>query len=199
MIHQTAICESNKVGKGTRIWAFVHILPGAIIGEDCNICDFVFIDNRVVIGNRTTIKSGVQIWDGITIGSDVFIGPNVAFTNDKYPRSGNRNFVRSSTLIGNSVSIGANATILPGLQIGDGAIIGAGAVVTRSVPKGVTVVGNPARELHSQKGLVKDSADRKLEKFEGSDRKGFVPFLYYSAPISLFFIVMLFLTTWIKP
>ena len=145
MIHHAAICESKKVGKGTRIWAFVHILPGATIGEDCNICDFVFIENRVVIGDRTTIKSGVQIWDGITIGSDVFIGPNVTFTNDKYPKSKNKNFELLQTFVGDNVSIGANSTILPGISIGENAVIGAGSVVTRDIKPAKTVVGNPAK------------------------------------------------------
>ena len=125
MIHSAAICESKQIGIGTRIWAFVHILPGAVIGKDCNICDFVFIENQVTIGDRTTIKSGVQIWDGITIGSDVFIGPNVTFTNDKYPQSKNKNFQLLQTFVGDSASIGANSTILPGISIGEYAGVGA--------------------------------------------------------------------------
>lgn len=144
MIHSAAICESKQIGDGTKIWAFVHILPGAVIGSDCNICDFVFIENQVSIGDRTTIKSGVQIWDGITIGSDVFIGPNVTFTNDKYPKSKNKDFDLLPTFVGNGASIGANATILPGISIGANAVIGAGSVVTKNVEPGVTVIGNPA-------------------------------------------------------
>ena len=144
MIHSSAICESNKIGKRTNIWAFVHILPGAEIGDDCNICDFVFIENQVVIGSRTTIKSGVQIWDGVSIGNDVFIGPNVTFTNDKYPVSKNTNFTLLITKIEDGVSIGANSTILPGITIGTNAVIGAGSVVTKNVPAGMTVFGNPA-------------------------------------------------------
>ena len=145
MIHESAICESQKVGEGTRIWAFVHILPGATIGKDCNICDFVFIENQVVIGDRTTIKSGVQIWDGVTIGSDVFIGPNVTFTNDKYPVSNNKDFKILTTIIEDGVSIGANSTILPGVKVGSKAVIGAGSVVTKDVLANTTVFGNPAR------------------------------------------------------
>ena len=147
MIHKAAICESEQIGPGTRIWAFVHILPGAVIGSDCNICDFVFIENLVTIGDRTTIKSGVQIWDGVTIGSDVFIGPNVTFSNDKYPKSKNQNFELLPTFVGNGASIGANATILPGISIGANAVIGAGSVVTKNVEPGVTVIGNPAIPL----------------------------------------------------
>jgi UDP-2-acetamido-3-amino-2,3-dideoxy-glucuronate N-acetyltransferase len=147
MIHSSAICDSKQIGSGTTIWAFVHILAGAVVGEDCNICDFVFIENQVVIGDRTTIKSGVQIWDGITIGSDVFIGPNVTFTNDKHPKSKNKNFELLRTFVGNSVSIGANATILPGISIGENAVIGAGSVVTKNVNAGSTVIGNPASPI----------------------------------------------------
>jgi acetyltransferase-like isoleucine patch superfamily enzyme len=147
MIHSAAICESKQIGVGTRIWAFVHILPGAVIGSDCNICDFVFIENQVTIGDRTTIKSGVQIWDGVTIGSDVFVGPNVTFSNDKYPRSKNKEFELLLTFVGDNASIGANATILPGISIGANAVIGAGSVVTKNVEPGTTVIGNPAVPL----------------------------------------------------
>jgi UDP-2-acetamido-3-amino-2,3-dideoxy-glucuronate N-acetyltransferase len=147
VIHSTAICESKQIGNGTKIWAFVHVLPGAVIGSDCNICDFVFIENQVTIGDRTTIKSGVQIWDGVTIGSDVFIGPNVTFSNDKYPKSKNKEFELLLTFVEDNASIGANATILPGISIGANAVIGAGSVVTKNVQPGTTVVGNPAVPL----------------------------------------------------
>lgn len=144
-IHPQALCESNSVGEGTRVWAFAHILPGAKVGADCNICDGVFIENDVVVGDRVTVKSGVQLWDGVTIEDDVFIGPNATFSNDKFPRSRRPPPEFSRTLVRAGASIGANATILPDLEIGAGAMIGAGAVVTRSVPANAIVVGNPAR------------------------------------------------------
>jgi UDP-2-acetamido-3-amino-2,3-dideoxy-glucuronate N-acetyltransferase len=143
--HEKALCESENIGKGTRVWAFAHILPKAVVGEDCNICDGVFIENDVVVGNRVTIKCGVQLWDGITIEDDVFIGPNVTFTNDKFPRSKvmPESFVK--TILRKGASIGANSTILPGVEIGSSAMIGAGSVVTKSVPPKAIVMGNPAR------------------------------------------------------
>jgi UDP-2-acetamido-3-amino-2,3-dideoxy-glucuronate N-acetyltransferase len=142
--HETAIIESPSVGDGTRIWAFVHILPGAVIGADCNICDHTFIENDVLIGDRVTIKSGVQVWDRVTLEDDVFVGPNASFSNDPFPRSRQRPERFARTLVKRGASIGANATILPGLTIGERAMVGAGAVVTRDVPPTAIVVGNPA-------------------------------------------------------
>jgi NDP-sugar pyrophosphorylase family protein len=86
-MHEKAVCESRNIGSGTRIWAFAHVLPGAVIGRDCNICDHVFIENEVRIGDRVTVKSGVQLWDGISLADEVFVGPNATFTNDLFPRS----------------------------------------------------------------------------------------------------------------
>lgn len=143
--HQMALCESVNIGQGTRIWAFTHILPKAVVGKDCNICDSVFIENDVVVGDRVTIKCGVQLWDGVTVENDVFIGPNVTFVNDKFPRSKVIPECFVKTILRNGASIGANSTILPGLEIGSGAMIGAGSVVTKSVPPKAIVVGNPAR------------------------------------------------------
>ena len=144
-VHPKAICETTSIGAGTRIWAFAHILPGAKIGRDCNICDHTFIENRVVIGDRVTVKCGVQVWDGIRLESDVFVGPNATFTNDRAPRSKAYLPAPLETVVESGASIGANATILPGIRIGEKALVGAGAVVTHSVPANAIVVGNPAQ------------------------------------------------------
>ncbi|AKF53066.1 MULTISPECIES: WxcM-like domain-containing protein [Pseudomonas] len=144
-VHSHALCESENIGKDSRVWAFAHILPGASLGSECNVCDNVFIENDVIIGDRVTLKCGVQVWDGITIEDDVFIGPNATFTNDLFPRSKvyPQSFAR--TIIRKGASLGANCTILPGITIGINAMVGAGAVVTRSVPPNAIVVGNPAK------------------------------------------------------
>src|SRR6478752_5203123 len=144
-VHPQGICESNSVGAGTKIWAFAHVLPGATIGKDCNICDHVFIENDVVIGDRVTVKCGVQLWDGLRVADDVFIGPNVTFSNDKYPKSKQYQPKVEETYIGRGASIGGGASILPGLRIGARAMVGAGAVVTHDVPPRAVVSGNPAR------------------------------------------------------
>jgi len=144
-VHELGCCESAQIGDDTRIWAFAHVLPGARLGKECNVCDHVFIENDVVVGDRVTIKCGVQLWDGLRVEDDVFIGPNATFTNDRFPRSKQYLDAYPQTLVGKGASIGANATILPGLTIGQYAMIGAGAVVTRSVPPYAIVTGNPAR------------------------------------------------------
>lgn len=143
--HPQALVESEQVGRDTRIWAFVHVLPGARIGAECNICDHVFIENEVVVGDRVTVKSGVQLWDGVTLEDDVFVGPNATFTNDPAPRSRKRPATWPRLLVKRGASIGANATLLPGITIGEYSMVGAGAVVTRSVPSHAVVIGNPAR------------------------------------------------------
>lgn len=144
-VHPNGLCESKKIGANTRIWAFSHVLPGAVIGSDCNVCDHVFIENDVIIGNRVTIKCGVQVWDGITLEDDVFIGPNATFTNDIKPRSKQYPEKFLKTLIKKGASLGANCTILPGITIGENAMIGAGSVVTKSVPANAIIVGNPGK------------------------------------------------------
>jgi acetyltransferase-like isoleucine patch superfamily enzyme len=143
-VHPQGLCESQSVGEATRVWAFAHVLPGARIGRDCNICDHVFVENDVVLGDRVTVKCGVQLWDGLRVADDVFIGPNVTFTNDPFPRS-KQHRPPLATTIAQGASIGANATILPGITVGRLSVVGAGAVVTHSVPARAIVTGNPAR------------------------------------------------------
>lgn len=143
--HPQALVESEQIGPGTRVWAFAHVLPGARIGRDCNICDHTFIENDVVVGDRVTVKCGVQLWDGLRVEDDVFIGPNATFTNDPSPRSKEYLDEYPVTVLERGCSIGANATLLPGITVGRKAMVGAGAVVTTSVPPNAVVVGNPAR------------------------------------------------------
>jgi UDP-2-acetamido-3-amino-2,3-dideoxy-glucuronate N-acetyltransferase len=147
--HPQALVETDRIGDGTRIWAFAHVLPGAVIGADCNICDHVFIENDVQVGSRVTIKCGVQLWDGVRLEDDVFVGPNATFTNDPWPRSKVYPQTFPKTLVRKGASIGANATLLPGVTIGEHAMIGAGAVVTRDVPPRVLVAGVPARVVRA--------------------------------------------------
>jgi UDP-2-acetamido-3-amino-2,3-dideoxy-glucuronate N-acetyltransferase len=144
-VHAQGLCEADAVGRGTRIWAFAHVLRGAKIGADCNICDGVFVEGGAVVGDRVTVKCGVQVWNGVELEDDVFVGPNATFTNDRFPRSRQWLEEYPRTIVRSQASIGANATILPGIEIGRGAMVGAGAVVTRSVPPHAVVTGNPAR------------------------------------------------------
>lgn len=147
MIHPTADCQSKNIGQNTRIWQFTIVLPDATIGRDCNICSHCFIENDVVIGDRVTVKCGVQLWDGLRVEDDAFIGPNVTFTNDRFPRSHSSDWECLRTVLRMGASIGANATILPGITIGERAMVGAGSVVTRDVEAGLLVVGNPAKAV----------------------------------------------------
>lgn len=147
MIHPLACVEKGvSIGAGTRVWAYVHILCGAQIGKDCNICDQVFVEGRVVIGDRVTVKCGVHLWDGVVIEDDVFVGPAAVFGNDMFPRSKQYPEKYLTTLLKRGASIGANATIIPGVQIGEWAMIAAGAVVTRDVPAYALMRGSPARQ-----------------------------------------------------
>jgi len=173
--HPQALVETNCIGAQTKIWAFVHILPNAVIGENCNVCDHCFIEGDVRIGDNVTLKCGVYLWDGITLENNVFVGPNVVFTNDLRPRSKNTNYVSQKTLIQQGASLGANATILGGITVGQYAMIGIGAVVTRSVLNHALVYGNPAR----QHGWVDEHGNKlsKVPSQEGrwmSSESGFV-------------------------
>jgi len=156
-IHPTAIVDSHEVGAGTRIWAYAHVLSGAVIGENCNIGNHAYVEAGARIGNNVTLKNQVCVWDGVALDDDVFVGPCVAFTNDLYPRSPRMPHVRERyasksnwlvpTVVEQGATIGANATIVGGLRLGRYCMVAAGAVVTRDVEPFALVVGAPARKL----------------------------------------------------
>jgi UDP-2-acetamido-3-amino-2,3-dideoxy-glucuronate N-acetyltransferase len=158
-IHPLSDVQSSAIGTGTRLWQFVVVLPGAQIGQDCNICSHCLIEDDVVLGDRVTVKSGVQLWDGLRIGNDVFIGPNVSFTNDRFPRSQQKPDKFLVTTLQDGASLGAGAVILPGVVIGSKAMVAAGAVVTRSVPPNAVVVGNPAKIVGYMDAARSDFSD----------------------------------------
>lgn len=148
IVHPAALVESDQVGDGTRVWAFAHILPGAVVGRDCKIGDHVFIEGGATLGDRVTVKNNSLVWYGVTIKDDVFVGPNVVFTNDVRPRrrrpTGPVDWLR--TEVGYGASLGANVTIVAGVTLGSNCMVGAGAVVTRDVPDHGLVYGNPAKQ-----------------------------------------------------
>jgi acetyltransferase-like isoleucine patch superfamily enzyme len=147
-IHEKALCE-GEVGAGTRVWAFAHVMEGARVGEDCNLCDHCFVENGAVVGNRVTVKNGVLLWDKVTIGDEVFLGPNVVFTNDLNPRAAFKKKPADflPTTVGQGATLGANATIVCGVTLGEQCFVGAGSVVVDDVPAHALVVGNPARRI----------------------------------------------------
>lgn len=150
MIHPTALCESSAVGSGTRIWAFAHVMPGAVVGSSCNLCDHTYIDDGAILGDGVTVKNGVSVWEGVTLADEVFVGPNVAFTNDRVPRARPFRTPREryqSTVVRRGAVLGANATILCGVAIGRHALVGAGALVTHDVGDHAVVMGAPARRI----------------------------------------------------
>ncbi len=145
-IHPTAdISPLATIGDGSKVWINVQIREHAKIGMNCIISKDVYIDSSVVIGNGCKIQNSVSVYDGVTLEDDVFIGPNVSFTNDKIPRAFNQDWQIVRTLIKKGASLGANCTILCGIEIGEYAMIGAGAVVTKSVAPYTLVTGNPAK------------------------------------------------------
>ena len=145
MIHRLADCMCENIPESTNIWQFCVVFPKAQIGENCNICSHCLIENEVKIGNNCTVKCGVQLWNGIELEDNVMIGANCTFTNDLYPRAKNKDWKQFSTKICRGASIGAGSTILPGLIIGSHAMIGAGSVVTKNIPKNTIWIGNPAQ------------------------------------------------------
>lgn len=148
-VHPKALVETEQIGEGTRVWAFAHVMNGAVVGRNCNLCDHSFVESNVTIGDEVTIKNGVSIWDGVQLGDHVFVGPNAVFTNDMNPRAEvkkTREEFRPTNIL-EGASIGANATIVCGVTIGRYAFIGAGTVVIRDVPAYAMVVGNPARQI----------------------------------------------------
>jgi UDP-2-acetamido-3-amino-2,3-dideoxy-glucuronate N-acetyltransferase len=147
--HPTAVIDDGcKIGKGTKIWHFSHIMPNCVIGENCNIGQNVVVSPDVILGNNVKVQNNVSIYTGVTCDDDVFLGPSCVFTNVTNPRSAvNRRGQYSKTHVGKGASIGANATIVCGHDIGPYAFIGAGAVVTKNVPAYALVIGNPARQV----------------------------------------------------
>jgi len=172
-VHPTALCESDEVGPRTRVWAFAHVMLGAVIGADCNICDHAFIESGARLGDKVTVKNNALVWDKVTVENEVFVGPNVVFTNDLSPRVG---FKKSPdqflpTLVKRGASIGANATIVCGLTIGELSMVGAGAVVTHDVVPHALVAGNPARRI----GWVCTCGERLGDDLTGVCGRKFAP------------------------
>jgi UDP-2-acetamido-3-amino-2,3-dideoxy-glucuronate N-acetyltransferase len=146
-VHPLGLCESDSVGAGTRVWAWAHVLPGAVVGTDCNICDHAFVEGGVRLGDRVTVKNAVLLFDLVEVGDDVFLGPNVVFTNDLRPRAHIKRGPAAllPTHVRTGVTIGANSTIVCGTTLGAHAFVAAGSVVTRDVPAYAFMAGNPAR------------------------------------------------------
>lgn len=165
-IHELSDVQTKNIGENTMIWQFCVVLEGAKIGNDCNINCNVLIEGNAVIGNNVTIKPGVQVWDGVVLEDDVFIGPNVTFTNDIVPRSKQYPPHFENTIIKKGASIGANATIIAGNTVGEYALVGAGSVLTKSVPPLSVYFGNPAKH----KGYV--TKNGKILSLEFQDENG---------------------------
>lgn len=146
--HPSAVIDEGcKIGKGTRIWHFSHVMSNCVIGENCNLGQNVVVSPDVVLGNNVKVQNNVSIYTGVICEDDVFLGPSMVFTNVTNPRSAvNRRGQYAKTIVGKGASVGANATIVCGHTIGSYAFIGAGAVVTKDVPAYALVVGNPARQ-----------------------------------------------------
>ena len=152
-VHDRAINDCSEVGAGTKIWAFAHVLAGAHVGADCNICERVFVENGAVLGDGCTIKNGVSVWEGVSLENYVFVGPDVSFTNDRWPRSGRNPHLEprddwlEKTLVREGASLGAGSVIVCGTTIGRYAMVGAGALVTKDVLNHALVLGAPAKRV----------------------------------------------------
>jgi UDP-2-acetamido-3-amino-2,3-dideoxy-glucuronate N-acetyltransferase len=145
-VHPLGLCESDQVGAGTRVWAWAHVLPGARVGADCNICDHAYVEGGAVLGDRVTVKNAVLVFDGVQVGDDAFLGPNVLFTNDLRPRAHVKKGLDAllPTVVGEGVTLGAGTVVVCGTVIGRHAFAAAGSVITRDVAPHSFVAGNPA-------------------------------------------------------
>ncbi len=150
-VHPLGLCESDRVGPGTRVWAFTHVMAGAVVGADCNIGEGAFIESGAILGDRVTVKNGVSVWDGVRVEDGVFLGPACVLTNRRRPRSrqgrSESKPLFDQTVIKTGATIGAGAILVAPVEIGRFAMVGAGAVVIRRVPDHALVVGNPARSI----------------------------------------------------
>jgi UDP-2-acetamido-3-amino-2,3-dideoxy-glucuronate N-acetyltransferase len=148
-VHPDGRCDSESVGAGTRVWGFAHVLDGAVVGRDCNICSAAFVEGGAVLGDRVTVKNGVLVFDRVSVGDDVFLGPGVVFTNDMRPRAHIKRSGESRvpTIVEDGVTLGAGTIVVCGVTIGHDAFSGAGAVITADVAPHAFVVGSPARQI----------------------------------------------------
>lgn len=164
-VHPTAIVDKGvKLGSGTKVWHFVHLMENAKLGKDCIVADYVHVGRNVTVGDNVKLENRATVYEGVTIQEDVFVGPNVTFTNDLYPRSFNKDWKISQTLIKKGSSLGAGTIIVCGVTIGKFVLVGSGSVVTTDIPDYALVYGNPARI----KGFV-CKCGKKLEK---TDKQG---------------------------
>ena len=163
-VHPQGLCESDTVGAGTRVWAFAHVMRGAVVGRDCNVCDGAYVEGGAVVGDRVTIKNQVMVFEGVTVADDVFLGPGATFTNDMRPRAHIKRHGDAllPTVVERGVTLGARVTVVCGVTIGANAFVGAGAVVARDVPAHAFVVGNPGR----QRGWVSTCGARLPDSLE---------------------------------
>ncbi|MGZ4582343.1 MAG: acyltransferase [Nocardioidaceae bacterium] len=148
-VHPMGLCESSRVGAGTRVWAFAHVMPDAVVGRACNIGDHAFVESGAVLGDRVTVKNAVLVWDGVVVHDDVFLGPSVVFTNDLRPRAQIHRPPEEllGTVVEQGATLGANVTVVCGITVGRRAFVAAGAVVTADVPPHALMAGNPARRI----------------------------------------------------